>query len=78
LTSEYEGRNFLTEGIGEVTLYNAVDGDTAHFTSVVSESGLNPVLSVLTHRNRPGKFSLGAKRQLISPLKNYEQRRSSS
>ena len=37
LTSEYEGRNFLTEGIGEVTLYNAVDGDTAHFTSVVSD-----------------------------------------
>ena len=27
----YEGVNFLDNGIGEVTLYNPVDGDTAHF-----------------------------------------------
>ena len=30
LTS-YSGTNFLDDGIGEVTLYNPVDGDTAHF-----------------------------------------------
>ena len=30
LTS-YEGKNFLDNGIGQVTLYNPVDGDTAHF-----------------------------------------------
>ena len=27
----YEGVNFLDNGIGQVTLYNPVDGDTAHF-----------------------------------------------
>lgn len=27
----YEGNNFLDNGIGQVTLYNPVDGDTAHF-----------------------------------------------
>ena len=30
LTS-YNDKNFLDDGIGEVTLYNPVDGDTAHF-----------------------------------------------
>lgn len=28
---DYEGKNFLTDGIGEVTLQRAIDGDTAHF-----------------------------------------------
>ncbi|MFA5421425.1 MAG: thermonuclease family protein [Bacilli bacterium] len=37
LTAEYEGRDFLADGIGEVTLFNTVDGDTAHFTSLISE-----------------------------------------
>lgn len=37
LANEYEGYDFLEDGIGEVTLFNNVDGDTAHFTSVVSE-----------------------------------------
>ena len=27
----YEGKNFLDNGIGQVKLYNPVDGDTAHF-----------------------------------------------
>ena len=31
LTLNYQGRNFKTDGIGEVTLRRAVDGDTAHF-----------------------------------------------
>ena len=31
LNLEYKGHDFLTEGIGEVTLMNSVDGDTAHF-----------------------------------------------
>lgn len=31
LTREYKGKNFLVDGIGEVTLKNGVDGDTAHF-----------------------------------------------
>ncbi|NCA97068.1 MAG: hypothetical protein EOM77_02670 [Bacteroidia bacterium] len=38
LTSDYAGRDFLTEGIGEVTLFNTVDGDTAHFTSKVNST----------------------------------------
>lgn len=28
---EYEGKDFLTDGVGEVTLARAIDGDTAHF-----------------------------------------------
>jgi micrococcal nuclease len=31
LTKTYEDKNFLTDGIGEVTLQQNVDGDTAHF-----------------------------------------------
>ena len=33
----YEGKNFLDNGIGEVTLYNPVDGDTAHFHQVEND-----------------------------------------
>lgn len=33
LQNSYEGKEFVKDGIGEVTLYNAVDGDTAWFTS---------------------------------------------
>lgn len=31
LTTEYAGKSFLNEGVGQVTLYQCVDGDTAHF-----------------------------------------------
>ena len=33
---EYEGKSFLTDGIGEVTLVSATDGDTARFKDVVT------------------------------------------
>lgn len=33
---EYDKTNFLDSGIGQVTLWNAVDGDTAHFYQVKS------------------------------------------
>lgn len=39
LTYNYEGKDFLKDGIGEVTLVTKIDGDTAHFKSVVSSSG---------------------------------------
>lgn len=32
LTRDFAGKDFVTEGIGEVTLYNPVDGDTIHVT----------------------------------------------
>ena len=35
----YDGKNFLDNGIGEVTLYNPVDGDTAHFYQKETEAG---------------------------------------
>ena len=31
LKLEYENRDFFTDGIAEVELYTAIDGDTAHF-----------------------------------------------
>ncbi len=40
LTLEYEGHEFLTDGIGEVELYTAIDGDTAHFVSASGDSEL--------------------------------------
>ena len=35
LSLDYKGRDFYTEGIGEVTLNTSIDGDTAHFNPVV-------------------------------------------
>ena len=35
----YEGKNFLDDGIGQVTLYNPVDGDTAHFYQKETQEG---------------------------------------
>ncbi len=32
LALEYEGHDFYTDGIEQVSLYNPIDGDTAHFT----------------------------------------------
>jgi endonuclease YncB( thermonuclease family) len=34
LTKEYSGKAFLTDGIGQVTLSQKVDGDTAHFKQI--------------------------------------------
>ncbi len=36
--SKYANKSFLTDGIGEVSLYRTVDGDTAHFTDGDSAS----------------------------------------
>ena len=30
---DYESKNFLTDGVGEVTLVSCTDGDTANFSS---------------------------------------------
>lgn len=34
LAMEYSGKAFLTDGIGQVTLTQKVDGDTAHFKQI--------------------------------------------
>lgn len=39
LTYDYTGKEFLKDGIGEVTLVTKVDGDTAHFKSKTGSSG---------------------------------------
>ena len=36
LAIDYKGRDFYKDGIGEVTLRTAIDGDTAHFDPVVT------------------------------------------
>lgn len=38
LTTNYEGKSFLTDGIGEVVLNRAIDGDTAYFYEKNSNS----------------------------------------
>ena len=42
LTLEYSGHDFFKDGIGEVTLKSAIDGDTAHFYSI--EHGQTDIL----------------------------------
>lgn len=42
LTSDYQGKNFMTDGIGIVTLANPVDGDTIH----VYSSGTSGVVKI--------------------------------
>lgn len=39
LTLDYQGHDFFTDGIGEVDLWTAIDGDTAHFKPVGDSSG---------------------------------------
>ncbi|MCR5348475.1 MAG: thermonuclease family protein [Bacilli bacterium] len=34
---DYKGRNFFTDGVEEVSLYNTIDGDTAHFKNASGE-----------------------------------------
>lgn len=41
LEASYEGKNFLTDGIGEVELVRNVDGDTAHFSNVGSNTSFS-------------------------------------
>ena len=36
LMLDYKGKDFYKDGIGEVTLKSSIDGDTAHFTPVVT------------------------------------------
>ena len=38
LTLDYKGRDFMVDGIGEVTLKTAIDGDTAHFYPTVGHT----------------------------------------
>ena len=35
LKLDYKDKDFFTDGVGEVTLWSKIDGDTAHFTPVV-------------------------------------------
>lgn len=39
LNLEYSGHNFFEDGIGEVELYTAIDGDTAHFKMLGDTNG---------------------------------------
>ena len=36
LSLDYKGRDFYKDGIGQVKLYQSIDGDTAHFTPLVT------------------------------------------
>ena len=36
LEKDYKGKSFVRDGIGEVTLNRAVDGDTAYFTDIIT------------------------------------------
>ncbi len=44
--TDYQDSNFLDNGIGEVTLYNPVDGDTAHFYQVPSSDPTRRLVKV--------------------------------
>ena len=36
LSLDYKGRDFYKDGIGQVKLYQSIDGDTAHFTTTTT------------------------------------------
>ena len=36
LSLDYKGRDFYKDGIGQVKLYQSIDGDTAHFIPLVT------------------------------------------
>ncbi|MGM9873877.1 MAG: thermonuclease family protein [Bacilli bacterium] len=43
---DYVGHNFLDDGIGQVTLFNPVDGDTAHFHQIENNGGTSRLVKV--------------------------------
>lgn len=43
---EYQNHNFLDDGIGQVTLFNPVDGDTAHFHQIENNGGTERLVKV--------------------------------
>ncbi|MFI3328988.1 MAG: thermonuclease family protein [bacterium] len=72
--SKYEGKSFLNDGIGEVTLFRNVDGDTAHFVDGTSESFSVRFLGVDTPEST-GKIELwgkGASKFTADKLSNAE------
>lgn len=48
LTTAYEGKNFLNDGIGKVTLTQTVDGDTAHFRDNLNRTFTSRFLGINT------------------------------
>ncbi len=75
LTDEWEGKDFIKDGIGEVTVNQFVDGDTAHFKTSNNEkitcrfSGVNTPES--TYKVEPWGFAASSftKKQLKNAYK---------
>lgn len=44
LSLDYQGKNFWTDGVEQVSLYSTIDGDTAHFTTKEKNSKGDTVL----------------------------------
>lgn len=45
LALDYQGKDFFTQGVGEFTLWTCIDGDTAHFSPIVTTTSRNIVKS---------------------------------
>lgn len=45
LELDYKGKDFYKDGIGQVELYSAIDGDTAHFTPLVTNTSTEIIKS---------------------------------
>jgi len=43
LTLEYKDKDFFTQGVGEFNLFTCIDGDTAHFTPIVTTTSSKTV-----------------------------------
>ena len=64
LSLDYKGKDFYKDGIGQVELYSAIDGDTAHFTPLVTNT------LVLIHQNPRVRLKNGDMLLLNSPRLN--------
>ncbi|MCD8203753.1 MAG: thermonuclease family protein [Coprobacillus sp.] len=44
LNHDYKGKNFWTDGIAEVTVFNYIDGDTTHFMPIDGNDSANDII----------------------------------
>ena len=68
----YQGKDFYTDGVGQVTLKTAIDGDTAHFTPLVDSASKGTIKSRFFGIDTPE--STGKVQEYGKPASNYTKK----